>query len=405
MRHTAPAVLAPRCHPGLFRGPVTPRKPIRGSSPDFRIRPRNKSGVTTGGTISPMARVGTGRQFEAGVTTGGKERRVCWAACRTAPITPCAGSSPSKPDSNPTAWTTNGARGFLGRLDVCGLVLSSIRPLCARVNCARMACMRMRGPGPNRGRLLFGTQEQAGYSRSRLIDRLPLPVLRPSTPDGGPPMPAQAAFGAVRRSSAVWSCTAQAMRAVGWRANRDQLPGFLASMSASQGSRRAARVAFRITDMAPTTSSRLRSRAHLGYAQPRLAARWCARRTSQADLSRHRRELRGAAARGLDAIAVTGPAGSSSEAAPPRPAGNGRRAPCRVLRSSHRAPRDPATPRRDRVTSSGRSASASCACPAPACAGPCRNHSTPQDGRSAAPGMPVSSRKPRKPKSPGTARR
>ena len=78
------------------------------------------------------------------------------------------------------------ASGFFGRLGKFGQVLSCVRPLDAARHTPR-ALMEMRGPGPNRLSELESSPRKAGFSRSRLVDRLPLPVLRPARiPDSYP---------------------------------------------------------------------------------------------------------------------------------------------------------------------------------------------------------------------------
>ena len=61
----------------------------------------------------------------------------------------------------------------------------------------RRACMEIRGSGPYRFRELERSTGSAWFSRPGLVDRLPLPVLRPAhIPDGSRvSLPVQAAAG------------------------------------------------------------------------------------------------------------------------------------------------------------------------------------------------------------------
>ena len=68
---------------------------------------------------------------------------------------------------------------FFARLGKCGQVLSSIRPVRAAMKWP-LACMEIRRPGPYRLRELHSSPFSYWFSRPRLVDRLPLPVLRPA---------------------------------------------------------------------------------------------------------------------------------------------------------------------------------------------------------------------------------
>ena len=91
------------------------------------------------------------------------------------------------------------ASSFFSRLSKLGQVLSCVRPLDAARHTPR-ALMEMRGPGPNRLPELESSPFGCWFSRSRLVDRLPLPVLRlpasPTATRASPPSQAASSAGA-----------------------------------------------------------------------------------------------------------------------------------------------------------------------------------------------------------------
>ena len=222
----------------------------------------------------------------------------------------------------------------------------------------------------------------AWFSRSRLIDRLPLPLASACLHPEPAPDPIRGRL-AAPRSGGCGSPVGfllhrqrpeDARRPVG-ECNRDQLQLLRVARQhpRKHGScTMPCLTAFRITDIAPTTNRRLRSRWPIFEIFPSrglpAVVCWRGTRPSQAEKSRPRRKLASGGARAWIARAEIGPTPARSSPAPPlRPAGHRRATPCSAPRSCDRALRSAPAAARPARAPSPEASSPGPRSPAPAC--------------------------------------